>query len=433
MTGTAQARKWLEVNHTAIALIQEPWVSGGRIRGLFNLGELVVVSAYMPEDEDPPSHDLARLVDYCEYWAGGSEPTFVTKRCKTIIDLTLATNKARDHIKDWHVSTEASCSDHRWIRFKIQVNIPPIPPSRNPRKTDTAKYKKLLDQRLAGFLLQRETCPLTTTADRPPGDNKWWGPELERLRGKVRKCLNRAMNTSTDRDWDAYKAAKSKYKKRLRYRSTASWRKFCSSITTFEQANRVRKVLSQQPQNDVGSLRKPDGSYTSSPDEANRLLLETHFPGCEIVQEVNWQETNTNIVTTQDWEYAQKQEAAAAAVRLNSLNLWRNNNTPHTAILNEAQTDLPLLAAAGDRIPKQFVFDKKYKIQLHEDDLYEGLTPKELRIFTDGSKTKSGTGSGVFSEDLNIRLSTPLGYHNSVFQAECMAISLATTAIAARK
>ncbi|KAI5651394.1 RNase H domain-containing protein [Phthorimaea operculella] len=126
-------------------------------------------------------------------------------------------------------------------------------------------------------------------------------------------------------------------------------------------------------------------------------------------------------------------EAAAAAVRLNSLKLWRNNNTPHTAILDEAQTDLPLLAAAGDRIPKQFVFEKKYKIQLYEDDLYEGLTPKELRIFTDGSKTKSGTGSGVFSEDLNIRLSTLLGYHNSVFQAEYLAISLATTAIAARE
>ncbi|KAI5651578.1 RNase H domain-containing protein [Phthorimaea operculella] len=128
-----------------------------------------------------------------------------------------------------------------------------------------------------------------------------------------------------------------------------------------------------------------------------------------------------------------KQVAAAAAVRLNSLKLWRNNNTPHTAILYEAQTDLPLLADAGDRIPKQFVFDKKYKIQLYEDDLYEGLTPKELRIFTDGSKTKSGTGSGVFSEDLNIRLSTPLGYHNSVFRAECLAISLATTTIAARE
>ncbi|KAI5641515.1 hypothetical protein NE865_06272 [Phthorimaea operculella] len=125
--------------------------------------------------------------------------------------------------------------------------------------------------------------------------------------------------------------------------------------------------------------------------------------------------------------------AMKVLVRLNSLKLWRNNNTPHTAILDEAQTDLPLLAAAGDRIPKQFVFDKKYKIQLHEDDLYEGLTPKELRIFTDGFKTKSGTGSGVFSEDLNIRLSTPLGYHNSVFQAECLAISLATTAIDARE
>lgn len=40
----------------------------------------------------------------------------------------------------------------------------------------------------------------------------------------------------------------------------------------------------------------------------------------------------------------------------------------------------------------QFVFDKKYKIQLYKDP--QGVKQRELRIFTDGSKTMSGTGSG---------------------------------------
>lgn len=35
---TAKLRKWLEVNHTAIGLIQEPWIRGGTIRGLSDLG-----------------------------------------------------------------------------------------------------------------------------------------------------------------------------------------------------------------------------------------------------------------------------------------------------------------------------------------------------------------------------------------------------------
>ena len=115
ITATAQTRKWLEVNNTAVALIQEPWISRGRICGLSNLGgklitgmyldkprtciyvskniqaqpltefcsrdvcaiklladigsglpEVVMASAYMPEEDDPPPHDLTRLISDCE-------------------------------------------------------------------------------------------------------------------------------------------------------------------------------------------------------------------------------------------------------------------------------------------------------------------------------------------------------------------------------
>ncbi|XP_063362872.1 uncharacterized protein LOC134651701 [Cydia amplana] len=127
-----------------------------------------------------------------------------------------------------------------------------------------------------------------------------------------------------------------------------------------------------------------------------------------------------------------QQEALAAAVRLKKSNLWRPPRVPHTEILYEAIGREPLIEAVTDRIPKQFVFDKKYKIQLHEEP-HEGLNPRELRIFTDGSKTRSGTGAGVFSEDLNIHISTPLGAHNTVFQAECMGIIMAAHAIVSRE
>lgn len=110
-TATAQMRKWLEVNATAIALIQEPWVRNGAICGLRNAGgkliahtgpentraciyitknihaqsltsfcsrdlcaiklhraqdhslpEMVIASAYMPEADAPPPHDMTRLI-----------------------------------------------------------------------------------------------------------------------------------------------------------------------------------------------------------------------------------------------------------------------------------------------------------------------------------------------------------------------------------
>ncbi|CAH2099133.1 unnamed protein product [Euphydryas editha] len=127
-----------------------------------------------------------------------------------------------------------------------------------------------------------------------------------------------------------------------------------------------------------------------------------------------------------------KQEAASAAVRLKTQNLWKTSRSPHAEVLHEVMQKEPSLLAVSDRFPKQFIFDKKYKIQLHEDP-HEGINVKDLRIFTDGSKTGSGTGYGIFSEDLNIQIAAPLGAHNTVFQAECMGIIVAATPTLSRK
>ncbi|CAK1599870.1 unnamed protein product [Parnassius mnemosyne] len=128
-----------------------------------------------------------------------------------------------------------------------------------------------------------------------------------------------------------------------------------------------------------------------------------------------------------------QQEATLAAIRLKTLNLWSKNSVPHTGIIDRIHSKIPILQAKYDKIPKQFVFDKKYKIQLNETSQPEGLNPKELRVFTNGSKTNEGVGSGTFSEDLNIHICTPLGTYNTVFQAECMGIIQAAIAIDARK
>lgn len=55
----------------------------------------------------------------------------------------------------------------------------------------------------------------------------------------------------------------------------------------------------------------------------------------------------------------------------------------------------------------------------------EGLNIKDLKIFTDGSKAGSDSGTGVNLEQLNISI-----YLYTVFQAQCDAITLATQAMA---
>lgn len=326
---------------------------------------MVVASAYMPEEDPPPPEDLAKLVSHCEstklellvgtdcnghhpLWGMrstndrgkklveylfttnlnilnvGSEPTFVTKRCKTIIDITLATEEVSSTISNWHVSKEASCSDHRWILYDIEVNTTNPAPRRKPHKTNPALYKTMMEsslreetfpERLVGvdniekqvtqvhdaiITCYHTACPLTTPPVEKPAAQTWWGPELERLRAKVRRHLNRAMNTGDDDDWDRYRDCKRKYKKRIRFRSSGGWRKFSTGIKSQHQANRVRKVLSNQPRQLLGTLRKPDGTFTGSPEEAERLLLETHFPDCEISQLTVWPE-GSKSAEEEDW------------------------------------------------------------------------------------------------------------------------------------
>ncbi|VVC87550.1 unnamed protein product [Leptidea sinapis] len=66
------------------------------------------------------------------------------------------------------------------------------------------------------------------------------GPELESLRGKVRKLFNRAKNTRAPDDWDAYKQAQYWFKKRIRDRKRERWRRFCTSIESTNQAAKSR-------------------------------------------------------------------------------------------------------------------------------------------------------------------------------------------------
>ncbi|RVE46703.1 hypothetical protein evm_008623 [Chilo suppressalis] len=317
--------------------------------------DLVMASAYMHEEESAPPDELVELVRYYEQndmaliigadanahhplWGMpnsnkrgedlvdflfttdlsilniGSAPTFVTRRARTIVDLTLATRMGANLVSDWKVSMEASCSDHRWITFKLAIQTVIPTPRRIPRKTNKKQYTLQVTQSLQRMQLRdyedtetidktteelteaimsgyRNACPLSTLRTNPSNKNSWWGPELARLRKKVRRLFNRAMNTCDDQDWDAYRDAKSLYKIRIRHWSDGSWRKFCTSIDTCSTANKVRKLLCKDNSQDLGQLCRPDGTYTSTPVEAQRPLLETHFPGCVMKPAHVWGET----------------------------------------------------------------------------------------------------------------------------------------------
>jgi hypothetical protein len=74
-----------------------------------------------------------------------------------------------------------------------------------------------------------------------------------------------------------------------------------------------------------------------------------------------------------------------------------------------------------------FNFEPKYMVtMLTREDWTKGTgapsVVKELIWFTDGSRMKDGTGTGVYGQSVGRRLNFSLGRHATVFQAEIYAI-----------
>jgi hypothetical protein len=81
----------------------------------------------------------------------GNRPTFVTANRQEVIDITIATFYAGNFIKDWHVTEEVSCSDHRYIQFNITGTDSLIEFYDNPHRTDWESFRNDLESYLHGM------------------------------------------------------------------------------------------------------------------------------------------------------------------------------------------------------------------------------------------------------------------------------------------
>ncbi|KAJ3650117.1 hypothetical protein Zmor_021825 [Zophobas morio] len=119
------------------------------------------------------------------------------------------------------------------------------------------------------------------------------------------------------------------------------------------------------------------------------------------------------------------------SLRLHSLGIWnkQGRTTKDTRILTEAFNRIPLLRMGCDRMGTKLIYEKTYKISMNDNS--EGRA--DIDIYVDGTKTDSGSGAGIYSEQLNAQISVPLGTHTSVLQIELIGIMLAARIIAERE
>ena len=230
----------------------------------------------------------------------GHKPTFITKNRREVLDVTFASDRAYDLVVNWRVEDRETQSDHRLIRFDIegswkkeQVRY------RNVKNTDWTKYQEELITRLENWqapeissveeieeacqIVQAEiirsfeiSCRLTERRRRktPP----WWHQGLNSLHREVSRLKRRYLRNPTDENKEAKIQAQKAFKRELRRSKREVWATYCSSIDALPAAARLHAILKRNLTVQQGTLKRPDGSFTATPEESVDLLLETHFP-----------------------------------------------------------------------------------------------------------------------------------------------------------
>ncbi|XP_046144704.1 uncharacterized protein LOC123988490 [Osmia bicornis bicornis] len=297
---------------------------------------LVVCSTYQPYDSEgpPPTRELRELADYCKVKGlqlviGGSSPAFVTSRRREVLDITLGSANAAQAIQDWRVEDEATLSDHRLITFKLKTNadLRASESYRNPRATCWPQYRESLEGELRGHCvipmttkgIEMEVARLQTSIigsyerscslkqRRESKRVPWWNNELNKLRARARKLLNKAMKANTAEAWDAYKEAQKAYKKTIRVSKRRTWKNFCQETEALPLVARLRKVFVSGPPQKPEGLKLPNGGVTGDSLQTLRHLMETHFPGSELIPEELFQKEQAPLRNSaRDWELASK-------------------------------------------------------------------------------------------------------------------------------
>jgi ribonuclease HI len=305
--------------------------------------KIVVGSVYMPGDSSdlPPSRAVENLLDWCEQmrlplllggdfnaknilWGSscndrrgdsievflaqhnleilnrGSAPTFDNGRHCSVIDVTVASQAIVGAISGWKVSTDLTLSDHKYIEFAIFGVAEMVYSYRNHKATNWGYYCKLLQDQIGGRIaslrcaddIEKEVAILTSAmcfafeTACPVRKRKhrrnlpWWNLEIKEARNRAHLARLRALRSKCPQDWETFKGLRRELQSLMRKSKTENWQNFCGNVEGAHASSRLQKTLRRDNIcKDIGMLKRPDGSYTSTKEEVLDHLFETHFPG----------------------------------------------------------------------------------------------------------------------------------------------------------
>jgi ribonuclease HI len=232
----------------------------------------------------------------------GCKPTFETKRGSSIIDLTLTSPSLAAFVTNWKVCDEMHLSDHHLLTCQVRLTpeVMQLRKGRKLKKVNWYSFQALVDEALVDYvepllwspqtiedhasLLHNaieaaldKVAPIVTFRPKRLKFN-WWNPDLDDLKKVTRQSHRKARGSRSETDWDRYYRLRRKFKYACKKARQASWRAFTTEAETMPLAAKLNKIIRQKKHQQVGALKKPDGTFTDSSKESYVLLMSEHFP-----------------------------------------------------------------------------------------------------------------------------------------------------------
>ena len=247
----------------------------------------------------------------------GKQPTYVHRGTgrSSFIDLTLVSQRLFQHCNDWHVSSDVSLSDHHLIFTSLDFGYKPksnrtLSRRFNTNRADWAKFEEELKLNVEKGNLDSlimtasnaeviescaeklvtcivSACKLSMPYKRQhPNPKHWWSPELTAERETVKRLKRAYFSARRKRSLDTetkncpYLTAAYKYKELILHFQRESFERFCTesfSKNVWGHAYQALKLNSKRFR-PLRSIRREDGTFTSSESETLETILSAYFP-----------------------------------------------------------------------------------------------------------------------------------------------------------
>ena len=235
----------------------------------------------------------------------GTTPTFDNGRWTNVIDLTITNTKGRALLDQWQVvvkDEDENSSDHHFITYKINCkNGFSKSKFRDITKTDWHKYQEelgksmnetsekftslssneeidaaaqqLADNIKTAYNSATQEIYVSNKTRAPP----WDTPAVREARAGIRHRLQKARNTKSDKDWKELRSHQAEYHRLTNHTKSVKFKEFCEALESQSNAKRISSIIKKDKTTNLGTVRKPNGTLTESPEETLEVMTNTHF------------------------------------------------------------------------------------------------------------------------------------------------------------